>query len=165
MKEQIQNPEKFEIKKLTSEDSANYWEIRQEMVSTDPQAFGFDEKNENENYWKEFISKPENIFLATENNDNYISTGALAKYEEGEYFIKNVFTSELFRGKNLSQNILNQLIEEAKQKGIKKVSLWVNWGSSHDVAFNMYEKFGFKKTKEYINEDKAFGSDYMEKFL
>jgi len=162
--ENISNIENFKPTKLSVDDSGEYWEIRQEMVEKDPQAFGFDKTKENEKYWKDYILNPYNSFYGIKINNKFVSTAASLTTEENVCLIKNVYTKEEFRGRGFSEKLLDVLINEARVNGIKKLNLWVNYVDSPQVAKKMYEKLGFKKVDEYKypNSDVVF-SEFMEK--
>ncbi len=57
--------------------------------------------------------------------------------------IMNVYTRNDYRRQGIAQQMLNMLIEEAKQKGVTEISL-----DATDLGRPLYEKCGFTKTDE-----------------
>jgi N-acetylglutamate synthase-like GNAT family acetyltransferase len=111
---------------------------------------------------KEFMitmSSPEKIiekskkldFFIKENDGKIIGTGC---FDEGE--IRTMFVFPEMQGKGFGKEILEFLVEFAKNKGHKKVFLY-----SSPEAEGFYKKYGFKKIND--NYDFDFHSIYMEK--
>lgn len=63
------------------------------------------------------------------------------KLYKDEYFITNLAVFKDYRGQGISKQLLNKAIEEAKDKGFKKVSLYVE--IDNDVALKVYNNYGF----------------------
>lgn len=169
--EQMQTPEKIiSFKKVSPDDWQKFREIRLKGLQTDPQAFGgtFEsESQENEEYWKERFSNPERCFYAAENGNIFVATAGSKKIAEDNWMIIAVYTLPEFRGKNISQELINRLVDEAKIKGATKVSLMVN--PIQESAVKLYEKMGFKTIKieknQKMGDGKVYDEFYMEKSL
>lgn len=169
--EQMQTPEKIiSFKKVSPDDWQKFREIRLKGLQTDPQAFGgtFEsESQENEEYWKERFSNPERCFYAAENGNIFVATAGSKKIAEDNWMIIAVYTLPEFRGKNISQELINHLVDEAKIKGATKVSLMVN--PIQESAVKLYEKMGFKTIKieknQKMGDGKVYDEFYMEKSL
>jgi len=61
------------------------------------------------------------------------------------------------QGKGLGSRLTDSVMEEARERGIKKVLLTVV--QDNQVAWKMYEKRGFVKYGEFVGED---GVDYFQ---
>lgn len=156
--------EKFNIRKLTEEDADKYREIRLKGLETDPQGFGSnieEESQKDDEFWKRRLGNPERSFYVAEEGDKFVSTAASRKLDQDNYIIMAVYTLPEFRGKNLSTQLINQLISDAKQKGVKKMSLHVK--IDNENAIKVYEKIGFKITEVYEQDGKITDSYTMEK--
>ena len=146
--DKIQSLEKFNLKKLTSEDIVKYKNIRLNGLKTDPRTFGatFEkEAQKDEEYWKGRLLKNNSSVYAIDNGNIFISTAASKKLTNETMGIFGVYTMPEFRGKNLSTQLINHILEEAKQSGVKVVSLHVN--TNNENAIHVYEKLGFKIIK------------------
>lgn len=168
--EQIQSPEKISFKKVSPDDWEKFREIRLKGLQTDPQAFGgtFEsESQENEEYWKEKFSNPERCFYAAEEEGIFVATAGSKKIAEDNWMIVAVYTLPEFRGKKISQELINRIINEAKNTGAAKVSLMVN--PIQESAVRLYERMGFKIVKiekdQKMGDGKIYDEYYMEKAL
>ena len=154
--EKIRTPEKIVFKKVSPDDWEKFRDIRLKGLQTDPQAFGgtFEsESAEDESYWKDRFSNPERCFYAAEEGNAYIATAGSKKIAEDNWMIMAVYTLLEFRGKNISQELINRVIDEAKNSGAKKVSLMVNL--QQEAAINLYKKMGFEIIK--IEKEQKMG--------
>lgn len=167
--EQRKSLEKFNIRKLVTLDSEKFRNLRLTALKTDPQTFGGsyeDESKKDEEYWKSRISDPQRSFFVAEEGGNFIATAASMRMNSGNYMITGVYTLENFRGNKLSTQLIQCLIDEAKQKGAKFMDLHVN--SENENAIRIYEKLGFKiiKTeKEKMGDGKIYDLHLMGKDL
>jgi ribosomal protein S18 acetylase RimI-like enzyme len=168
--DQMQSPEKVSFKKVSPEDWEKFREIRLKGLQSDPQAFGgtFEgESQEGEEYWKERFSNPERCFYAAEEGGIFIATAGSKKITDDNWMIVAVYTLPEFRGKNISQGLINRVIDEARNTGATKVSLMVN--PIQESAVNLYERMGFKTVKiekdQKMGDGKSYDEYYMEKSL
>ncbi len=168
--EKMQSSEKVTFKKVLPEDWEKFKEIRLKGLQTDPQAFGgiFEsESQEGEAYWKDRFSNPERCFYAAEEGSIFVATAGSKKIAEDNWMIVAVYTLPEFRGRNLSQELINRVIAEAKSTGAKKVSLLVNVGQ--EGAVNLYKKIGFEIVRmekdQKMGDGKMYDEFYMEKPL
>lgn len=169
--EQMQTPEKIiSFKKVSPDDWQKFREIRLKGLQTDPQAFGgtFEgESQENEEYWKERFSNPERCFYAAEEGNIFVATAGSKKIAEDNWMIIAVYTLPEFRGKNISKELIEKIINEAKKTGATKVSLMVN--PQQESAVNLYKKMGFEIIKiekdQKMGDGKIYDEYYMEKQL
>ena len=168
--EKIKSLEKVTFKKVLPEDWEKFKEIRLKGLQTDPQAFGgtFEsESQEDEAYWKDRFSNPERCFYVAEEGSKFVATAGSKKIAEDNWMIVAVYTLPEFRGKNLSQELINKVIEEAKSTGSKKVSLFVNVGQ--EGALSLYKKMGFEiirtEKDQKMGDGKTYDEFYMEKVL
>ena len=70
--------------------------------------------------------------------------------------LNNIVVKKTYRGKGFSSLLLNYLIKLAISKGCTKINLEVS--KSNQVAYNLYQKFNFKKfwfRKNYYNKEDA----------
>jgi ribosomal-protein-alanine N-acetyltransferase len=68
---------------------------------------------------------------------------------EKESVISEIAVDKIFRGKGFAESLLKESIKEMKLNGVSSILLYVN--ISNTPAIRLYEKFGFRKTKEVKN--------------
>lgn len=56
----------------------------------------------------------------------------------------SIYTKEEYRNKGYSKLLLNEVIEDAKKRGLTRFNLRTH----NEVAIKLYEKFGFTKDGE-----------------
>jgi len=61
--------------------------------------------------------------------------------------VLNVFTSKQYRGNGISTNLINMIIEKARELGLDYIKL-----SSTDMGYDMYKKVGFEDTNSGYHE-------------
>ena len=98
------------------------------------------------------LSNPEKIideggcvFFARLNNE-IIGTCALIKESDEEYEIAKMGVTEKAQGKKAGQLLLRAIIEEARKRGAKLISLDTAFRLKAAIA--LYTKFGFVQTSE-----------------
>lgn len=77
--------------------------------------------------------------------------GFVSKYpklNKDEYFISNLAVFKKHRGKGISKQLLDRVIQDANEKGFTKVSLYVE--IDNDVAYKVYNKYGFKEKEKAV---------------
>lgn len=166
--EQHQCPEKFEIKKLTADDWEKFRELRLKGLQTDPESFARSYEEEvayDADYWTTRLANTDRTYYVAEDGDRFVATATSNKYAQDTYSIQAVYTLPEFRGKGLSETLITKLIDEAKQKGAKKITLAVNQKNTN--ALSLYKKLGFTIATEKVRETKDGKRDYfyMEKTL
>lgn len=143
--EQIRTPEQLNIRELTPNDWEQYRNIRLIAMQTDPRTFSAtfeEEKNREESYWVEMLSKKGRSTYGAYKKDDLAAIATHLQIDSDNYRISGVYTLEQWRGKNLSTDLITRLIDDIKKKGAKKISLNVN--TKNDPAVHLYEKLGFK---------------------
>jgi putative acetyltransferase len=101
------------------------------------------------------------IFLAHYNNE---VAGCIALYElnEDECEMKRLYVKPEFRKHKIAQQLVDKLIEHAKQQGFKKMKL--DTLEKLQPAIGLYRKNGFDETTAYY-ENPLPTVVYMEKLL
>ncbi|TPM94602.1 GNAT family N-acetyltransferase [Mesorhizobium sp. B2-1-3A] len=79
------------------------------------------------------------------------SIGALKMLRDGTGEIKSMRTHPDFMGRGAGTRILATIIDAAKARGIRRLSLETGSGPSFEAARSLYEKFGFRKGEAYSN--------------
>ena len=64
-------------------------------------------------------------------------------------YLEDILVTETMRGKGIGKMLIERLIEEAKEKGFKRMTWQVlDW---NEPAINFYKKFGAKFDPEWVN--------------
>ncbi|HPE14680.1 MAG TPA: GNAT family N-acetyltransferase [Bacilli bacterium] len=99
---------------------------------------------------KEKVNDSNNPFLKVFEYENkgYIEISDI--YDRIE--IVNIFVNEQYRNQKIASNLMNYIIDYAKNNNKTNITLEVN--SINKIAIHLYEKFGFKKVavrEKYYN--------------
>ena len=136
----------IEIKKMTKEHLYHIQDILQEQ---------FDE------FWnanvldKELENPLSDYIVAIENEEVVGYAGLWQPIDEGH--ITNIVTKKDKRGNHIGTKMLEEIINLAKSKNLKRVTLEVN--EHNEMAIRLYKKYNFvevgKRSKYYNNVDDA----------
>jgi GNAT superfamily N-acetyltransferase len=64
-------------------------------------------------------------------------------------YLEDILVTEVLRGKGIGKMLIERLIEEAREKGFKRMTWQVlDW---NEPAINFYKKFGAKFDPEWVN--------------
>lgn len=113
------------------------------------------------------IRPPKGIIYIIEADEKVVGMGALKKLEEGVGEIKRMYIRPEYRGQGLGKELLNKLIEKARE--FEYTVLRLDTADFMTVAQNLYRSAGFKEIGEYpgceIPEWYRPYSKFMEKLL
>lgn len=152
----------FEIRKAKPEEFAN---IGQLMVDVYSQLEGFPKENEQPNYYEmlrqigNLTSKPSTeLLVAVETNGKikgsvvyfgdmqYYGSGGTATKEKNAAGFRLLAVANDSRGLGIGKMLTATCIEKAKQQNQKQIIIHTT--AAMHVAWNMYEKFGFKRSED-----------------
>ena len=94
-------------------------------------------------------------------NENLIGCGALKFLEEGHGEFKSIRVHNNFRNQGCGINVINHLINEAKNLNIKRLSLETGAGEFFLAARRLFNKSGFKTCKPFSHYKSDINSVYM----
>jgi carbonic anhydrase len=83
-------------------------------------------------------------------NDKYSGCIGLRKLEDGICEMKRLYLKPELRGKGIGNELVQKLIQDAKEIGYKKMRL-DTIKEKMPNAVKLYEKYGFVKTEKYYN--------------
>ncbi len=157
------------IDTVTSDDFAKVKALRLESLRQEPQAFGrsYDEElDKDDDSWKKdfdrnFLDEPTEITVVARSGDEL--TGMMGAFPKGNdvWAIKAVYIKPKFRGRGISKQILEQMIDKIRSKeGVKIIELMVN--KDQDAAVALYQKFGFEIVGEEKDQKMGDGNMYDE---
>ncbi len=113
----------------------------------------------------EELRKPEITFWSVWNNAELLGCGALKELSSHHGEIKSMRTASLHQRKGVAAKLLQHILEEAKHRKYKRVSLETGSMEAFTPAHNLYTKFGFKQCgpfADYVNDPYSI---YMTKEL
>ncbi|WP_245340446.1 GNAT family N-acetyltransferase [Mesorhizobium sp. WSM4313] len=87
--------------------------------------------------------------------------GALKLLHDGTGEIKSMRTHPDFIGRGVGARILTTIIDAAKARGIRRLSLETGSGPSFQAAYSLYEKFGFRKGEAYAGYKQTDFNHFM----
>ncbi len=149
----------MKLRKATREDCPGMLQLIRELaeyekapneVTVDPKHFeesGFGEKP----VWWAFVV--ENV-EATDSSSNPLIAFALyyirySTWKGQTMYLEDIIVTESMRGKGIGKMLIDRLIQEAKEKGFKRITWQVlDW---NEPAINFYKKFNAKFDPEWVN--------------
>ncbi|PLR67169.1 GNAT family N-acetyltransferase [Bacillus sp. UMB0893] len=102
----------------------------------------------------EELRKPEITFWSVWIGDELAGCGALKELDGQHGEIKSMRTSSAHLRKGVAKQLLQYLVEEAKRRGYRRLSLETGSMDAFEPAKRLYAKFGFQFCKPF--------SDYIE---
>ena len=83
--------------------------------------------------------------------DNLVGCGALKLLEKEHGEFKSIRVANKFRKNGMGEKIISHLIDQAKQIGIKKLSIETGSGDFFAPARKLFKKFGFKECTPFAH--------------
>lgn len=140
------------IRKLDINDIDSYCNLRVSMLLSDKSVTYNKEELvlQTREYYENYINKTLFIFGYIE-NEKIVSVAAyevlkrlptpkINNLNSDIAYVCSIYTKEEYRNKGYSKLLLNEVIEDAKKRGLTRFKL----SSHNEIAIKMYEKFGFK---------------------
>lgn len=140
------------IRKLDINDIDSYCNLRVAMLLSD-KSVSYNKEElvlQTREYYENYINKTLFIFGYIE-NEEIVSVAAYEvlkrlptpknnNLNSDIAYVCSIYTKEEYRNKGYSKLLLNEVIEDAKKRGLTRFKL----SSHNEIAIKMYEKFGFK---------------------
>lgn len=140
------------IRKLDINDIDSYCNLRVAMLLSD-KSESYDKEElvlQTREYYENYINKTLFIFGYIE-NEEIVSVAAYEvlkrlptpknnNLNSDIAYVCSIYTKEEYRNKGYSKLLLNEVIKDAKKRGLTRFKL----SSHNEIAIKMYEKFGFK---------------------
>lgn len=102
----------------------------------------------------ESLRKPEITFWSAWEGDELVGCGALKELDGQHGEIKSMRTSSSHLRKSIAKRVLQHIIEEAKRRGYRRLSLETGSMGAFEPARRLYASFGFQYCEPF--------SDYIE---
>ncbi|HEY9627517.1 MAG TPA: GNAT family N-acetyltransferase [Coleofasciculaceae cyanobacterium] len=102
----------------------------------------------------EALRQPEITFWTAWEKDELLGCGALKQLAAQHGEIKSMRTASRHLRKGVAAHLLNHVLQEAKRRSYKRLSLETGSGAAFNPAHQLYAKFGFTPCKPF--------ADYVE---
>src|SRR5580765_1403420 len=89
------------------------------------------------------LKKPEITIWSIWSGEELVGCGALKELEPGHGEIKSMRTAPAFRGKGAGRSMLRHILNEARARGYRRLSLETGSMAAFDPARRLYESHGF----------------------
>ena len=97
------------------------------------------------------LKDPTIRFWSLWDGENIVGCGALKLLEKDHGEFKSIRVANKFRKNGMGEKIISHLIDQAKQIGIKKISIETGSGEFFIPARKLFKKFGFKECKPFAH--------------
>ena len=103
----------------------------------------------------DMLRKPEITFWTAWEGDELLGCGALKELDAGHAEIKSMRTSMSHRRKGVAKRILEHILDEARRRAYRRLSLETGSHAPFEAARSLYESFGFTYCEpfaEYVED-------------
>ncbi|WP_108810377.1 GNAT family N-acetyltransferase [Sphingorhabdus sp. Alg231-15] len=94
-----------------------------------------------------------------------MGVGALKQLSDTAGEIKSMRTDSAHLRKGVGLSILNHIIEEARRRGYKRISLETGSGDEFEPALRLYRKRGFENGEAFGNYEASAFNQFLHKSL
>lgn len=140
------------IRKLNINDIDTYCNLRVAMLLSD-KSVSYNKEElvlQTREYYEDYINKTLFIFGYIENEEivsvaayevlKRLPTPKINNLNSDIAYVCSIYTKEEYRNKGYSKLLLNEVIEDAKKRGLTRFKLSFH----NEIAIKLYKKFGFK---------------------
>ena len=113
----------------------------------------------------EDLRKNDVTFWTAWDGNQLVGCGALRELDSTHGEIKSMRTVERYRGKGVASRMLEYILDEARRRNYKRLSLETGSMASYASARNLYVKFGFKECRPFGDYVEDANSIFMTKEL
>lgn len=113
----------------------------------------------------EGLRKPEVTFWTVWDGSSLIGCGAIKELNIDHAEIKSMRTKVSYRGKSVASMLLKHILQEAKLRGYRRISLETGSMPFFEPARNLYKKYGFENCARFSAYQKDRNSVFMTKEL
>jgi putative acetyltransferase len=113
----------------------------------------------------EALRRPEITFWTAWQGDELLGCGALKELDSGHAEIKSMRTSMAHRRRGVAKRILLHILDEARRRSYRRLSLETGSHAPFEAARGLYESFGFIYCEPFADYVKDPYSVYMTRTL
>ena len=111
----------------------------------------------------EALRKPEVTFWSAWERDELVGCGALKELDSQHGEIKSMRTSSAHLRKGIAKRVLQHIIDEAKRRGYRRLSLETGSMGAFEPARRLYISFGFQYCEPFSDYTEDPNSVFMTK--
>ena len=111
------------------------------------------------------LRKPEIIFWTVWDDSNLVGCGAIKELSPEQAEVKSMRTKVSYRGKGIASMLLRHILQEAKLRGYRRLSLETGSMSFFEPARDLYTKYGFEYCAPFSTYKEDPNSVFMAKDL
>lgn len=111
------------------------------------------------------LRKPEITFWTVWDCDRLVGCGAIKELDAYHAEIKSMRTAVSYRGKGIASMLLQHILQEAKLRGYRLISLETGSMPFFIPARNLYKKYGFKPCAPFATYKEDPNSIFMNRKL
>lgn len=108
---------------------------------------------------------PAVTFLSYRRDGELLAVGALRRIDDGHAEIKSMHTVDSGRGHGIGRAMLDRLVDVARRRGYRRVSLETGTMVAFDPARRLYERAGFVPCEPYGGYGASPNSIFMTMWL
>jgi putative acetyltransferase len=90
-----------------------------------------------------------------------LGVGAIKRLDAGHAELKSMHVAESARGRGIGRAILEQLLEVARERGVRRVSLETGTMAAFESARTMYRRAGFSPCEPFADYSPSRNSTFM----
>lgn len=111
------------------------------------------------------LKAPEISFWSAWQDDQILACGAIKMLDQEHGEIKSMHTLEKARGKGIGNQLVCHILQQAKGKNIKRLSLETGTAEAYYPAHRLYKRHGFEQCRPFADYQESIHSLYMTKIL
>ncbi|TXC92918.1 GNAT family N-acetyltransferase [Metabacillus litoralis] len=111
------------------------------------------------------LKKPDITFWSAWEGNDLLGCGALKELDPQHAEIKSMRTSSAHLRKGVAKRLLQHMVDIAKERGYKRLSLETGSMDAFEPAKRLYESFGFQYCKPFSDYVEDPNSVFMKKEL
>jgi putative acetyltransferase len=111
------------------------------------------------------LGQPHITFWSVWNGSDLLGCGALKELDPAHGEIKSMRTASAHRRKGVAARLLEHILEEAKRRKYKRVSLETGSMQAFSPAHRLYARFGFRQCRPFADYIEDPNSIFMTKEL
>ncbi|RRJ66615.1 GNAT family N-acetyltransferase [Paenibacillus oralis] len=111
------------------------------------------------------LKKPDITFWSVWEHGALVGCGALKELDRGHGEVKSMRTASSHRRKGVARAMLAHIVEEARRRGYRRLSLETGSMDAFKPARTMYESFGFEYCSPFADYKEDPNSVFMTKEL
>ena len=102
------------------------------------------------------------LFVARDETGRAVGMGALKVHGQGLGEVKRMFTRTDIRGQRVGRQLLEKIVDLARERGLSKVMLETGTGDGMAEAHRLYTRYGFTPRGPFLDYPESEWSAFFE---